>query len=498
MREARVRKQQKRKGFIDMSELDVDRQREKATAKDAHSLAEKVNGKGADLKSAVEDHEETIKMRDLLRRSISALCSLARDENTAVNDRLLDFKNTAQKESATEELEKSLTALRKAIIESEDFNVEAPHKAGSAPDQFQEFAPARVARAAHDELRTIFLRLIGEFDHDLGEDYTWRVTTLRGKIEKCARIEDIVKLQKDIIMLVELYNLAINEERTQVTEFVTEMGAGLLELERLYLDTINQTGRSENENKNFNKLVENHVEDMKKSAQLSSTLSDFKALVLSRLASIRSALEEKRRSEALRQERLKEEMQSLNRNLSRMKKEADQVHEKRKALEKAVLIDSLTGVANRRALKERIKNEMYRFQRYNQLFSLIVFDVDRFKSINDQHGHWAGDRCLKEIVKRIKPILRETDLIGRWGGDEFMLIFPATCLESAVTVADRLRKLIQNTRLVYHKNEISLTVSVGVTQILDVDQSIETVFNRADKAMYNSKKAGGNRVDSIS
>lgn len=189
------------------------------------------------------------------------------------------------------------------------------------------------------------------------------------------------------------------------------MGFGLLELERQYLDTMNQTGQSRSEDKKFNNLVENQMEDMKKSAQLSSTLAEFRELVLSRLASIRSALEERRRSEVLHQERLTEEMEALNLNLSRMKKEVDQVHEKRKALEKEVLVDSLTGVANRRALKERLKNEMYRFQRYNQLFSLVVFDLDRFKSINDQFGHWAGDRCLKELVKRIKPMLRETDLM---------------------------------------------------------------------------------------
>ncbi len=473
-----------------MSEPDVGRQKENSVARNAQSEAEKSNGKGTGFKSAVEDHEEAIRMRDLLRRSITALCALARNDNQAVNQRLLDFKNTAQKEFAAEEIEKSLMALRNAIIKSESFEEEASQDAGSV------LAP--VAEAVLEELREIFLRLIGEFDHDLGEEYSGRVAMLREKIQKCARLEDVVRLKNDIIMLVEFYNQMINEERTLVTEFITEMSAGLLELERQYLDTMSQTGLSRNENKKFNTVVENHMEDMKKSAQLSTTLAEFRELVLLKLASIRSALEEKRRSEALRHERLKEEMESLNLNLSRMKKEVDQVHEKRKALEKEVLIDSLTGVANRRALRERLKSEMYRFQRYDQLFSLVVFDLDRFKSINDTHGHWAGDRCLKEIVKRISPILRETDLIGRWGGDEFVLIFPATCQQSAVVVAERLRKLIQNTRLVYHKQEISMTISVGVAQALEDDQTIETVFNRADKAMYKSKKAGGNTVTSAS
>jgi len=170
------------------------------------------------------------------------------------------------------------------------------------------------------------------------------------------------------------------------------------------------------------------------------------------------------------------------------------VHEKRKALEKEILIDPLTGVSNRRALKERLKSELYRFQRYRQFFSMVLFDVDHFKVINDQYGHWAGDRCLKEIIKRIKPILRETDFMGRWGGDEFLVIFPGTDHESAAAVAERLRKLIQNTRFVYHKQEISLTVSIGVTEIQDSDTSQEMVFNRVDKAMYQAKKKGRNMV----
>ena len=238
-----------------------------------------------------------MKIRDLLQAIDHHPLLLAKNENKAVYDKLLDFKNTAQRESATEELEKSLMALRKAIVESEDLDTGVAQNAGSGADRFQDSSQAAVSKAILDELRSIFLRLIGEFDHDFGEEYSGRVAFLRGKIEKCARIEDIVKLKKDIIMLVELYNQAINEERTQITEFITEMGAGLLELERLYLDTINQSGRSENENKDFNKLVENHMDDMKKSAQLSTTLADFRDLVLSRLASIRGAL---RKSAALR------------------------------------------------------------------------------------------------------------------------------------------------------------------------------------------------------
>src|SRR5208337_2596017 len=448
--------------------------------------AARISGNG--IREAVEDKESAIKMRDLLKRSVVALSALASNESAAVCERLAHFKNSVQKATAIEEMEESLRALRDTIGKSEQL------LAGDTVDKRGGQAPVSISNGHCKELQSIFVCLIAEFDQDFGEEYSLRLAKLREKIEQSFQIEDIVGLRDDIISLVQAYNQMINEERSLVTEFISEIGAGLLEVERQYLDSITQTGQSQSENTKFNSFLENHVEDMKKSAQLSTTLAEFRGLVMSRLATIRTALEEKRRSEVLRQERLSEEMESLNENLSRMKKEVDQVHEKRKALEKEVLVDPLTGIANRRALRERLRAELHRFQRYRQFFSVLLFDIDNFKVINDQYGHWAGDRCLKEIIKRVKPILRETDFIARWGGDEFVLIFPGTDLESAGAVAERLRKLIQNTRFVYHKQEISLTVSCGVTEINSSDPNQETIFNRVDKAMYKAKKHGRNMV----
>ena len=462
--------------------------------KNAHPGAAKFSDQGAGFRKAVEDQEEAIKMHELLKRSIAALCALAKNENSAISERLADFKNTVLRATAIEQMETSLSALKNAMFNSEQL---AEGNGSKVPDTLlkpAQTAPVGYANDFRKKLQSIFLGLISEFDHDFGEDYAGRLATLRKKIEKSAQIEDIVELKDDIIGLAQTYMQMINAERTLITDFISEIGAGLLEVERQYLDSINQTGQSHSENTKFNSLLENQVEDMKKSAQLSTTLAEFRGIVMSRLASIRVALEEKRRSEALIQEKLTEEMESLNENLDRMKKEVNQVHAKRKALEKEVLIDPLSGVANRRALRERLKNELYRFQRYRQFFSMLLFDIDEFKVINDRHGHWAGDRCIKEIIKRIKPILRETDLMGRWGGDEFLVIFAGTDVDSAAAVAERLRKLIENTRFVYHKQEISLTVSIGVTETRDSDTTVEMAFNRVYKAMYQAKKKGRNMV----
>lgn len=379
----------------------------------------KIAGHQNNLKKAVEDQEKAIRMHDLLKRSVMALSALAKDESTDVFEKLADFKNSVQKASAIEEMEKSLRALRETIAKSERCFSEQPcgrpePKRNGASSEPREPVSGNGA-GLRKELQSIFLGLITEFDHDLGEEYSVRLARLREEIDKSSQIEDLIKLKDEIIALVQGYNRIINEERLMVTEFIMEIGTGLLEVERQYLDSINQTGRGQSENIKFNSLIENHVEDMNKSAQLSTTLAEFRGLVMTRLASIRAALEEKRRSEAQRQERLNEEMEFLNQNLQKMKKEVDQVHEKRKALEKEVLVDHLTGVANRRALRERIKSELHRFQRYGHFFSMLLFDIDCFKAVNDNYGHWAGDKCLKEIIKRIRPILRETDFTARWG-----------------------------------------------------------------------------------
>jgi diguanylate cyclase (GGDEF)-like protein len=477
----------------DMSDPNGDQRETAGPGKNTHTNSAKISDRGT-IRKAVEEREEAERMRDLLWRSVSALSTLVKVENALVNRSLAEFKNSVQRATAIDEIEKSLSALRNVIIKSEENDGPAQRQTTGPVSRQSEKVPIIGQNGHGKAIQSIFTGLISEFDHDFGEEYSLRLASLRAKVGQGTQIEDFVALRDDIINLAQTYNQMINDERSLVTEFISEIGAGLVEVERQYLDTMNQTDQNQSENTKFNSMLENHVEDMKKSAQLSTTLADFVGLVMSRLASIRTALEEKRRNEALSQERLREEMESLNQNLNRMKKEVDEVHEKRKALEKEILIDPLTGVANRRALRERLKNELYRFQRYRQFFSMLLFDVDDFKVINDRHGHWAGDRCLKEIIKRIKPILRETDFIGRWGGDEFLVIFPGTDLNNATAVAERLRKLIENTRFVYHKQEISFSVSIGATEILDSDQSQETVFNRVDKAMYKAKKRGRNQV----
>jgi diguanylate cyclase (GGDEF)-like protein len=152
--------------------------------------------------------------------------------------------------------------------------------------------------------------------------------------------------------------------------------------------------------------------------------------------------------------------------------------------------DALTNIYNRLRLDETITNEVNRYKRYREEFSLIILDIDHFKQVNDKFGHPVGDRTLVELCSLIGHQLRSTDIFGRWGGEEFLIVCPATSKQEAVIIAEKLRQSVDN----YHFEPVGhLTVSFGVTAIETGDGEKELV-SRADKQLYRAKQEGRNRV----
>ena len=126
--------------------------------------------------------------------------------------------------------------------------------------------------------------------------------------------------------------------------------------------------------------------------------------------------------------------------------------------------------------------------------SAIVLDLDHFKTVNDTYGHAAGDFVLKETVKVAQSAIRGDDFIGRFGGDEFMVVLWDTSLTNACIIAERIRSKIENHNFTYGGKRIPVTVSLGLSALDDSIQSVESFFKRADGAQYNAKRNGGNQV----
>ena len=154
--------------------------------------------------------------------------------------------------------------------------------------------------------------------------------------------------------------------------------------------------------------------------------------------------------------------------------------------------DELTGIWNRRHFTQATRNELERAHRYQEIFSLLMLDIDHFKTINDTYGHGAGDEVLRHIADLIRQSLRQVDIPGRFGGEEFAIILPHSDLEAAYLTAERLRQCIETTPAVYNNTEIPFSVSIGVaTYQYDIENEDE-IFKRADDALYEAKRKGKN------
>lgn len=153
--------------------------------------------------------------------------------------------------------------------------------------------------------------------------------------------------------------------------------------------------------------------------------------------------------------------------------------------------DRLTGLFNKGKFNEVLKKEVERAKRYKRPLSLIIFDIDHFKRINDTYGHKVGDEVLKELAKIIKSVIRKADFVARWGGEEFVILAPETDLDGALNLAEKLRQTVEKHQFPTVKN---VTISLGVAQYIDGETPEEFII-RADMALYKAKENGRNRVE---
>ena len=165
------------------------------------------------------------------------------------------------------------------------------------------------------------------------------------------------------------------------------------------------------------------------------------------------------------------------------------------------LTDALTNVSNRRYVEQRMLEEIGRARRQHYGISCMYLDIDYFKKINDIHGHQGGDEVLKETAKRIKAELRLSDTLGRFGGEEFVVLLVNTNHEDAKHVAERIRKSIANQAFLLTMTGLcDVTLSIGIATLSDdhnsgeIEEAAKTLLQRADEALYEAKEQGRNRV----
>ncbi|MEK6743403.1 MAG: GGDEF domain-containing protein, partial [Nitrospirota bacterium] len=158
-------------------------------------------------------------------------------------------------------------------------------------------------------------------------------------------------------------------------------------------------------------------------------------------------------------------------------------------------VDGLTGLLNRRALAEQLEYEIDRAKRYSSDLSIILCDLDNLKEINDLYGHLAGDTTLQIVAASLRSSLRNVDIAGRYGGDEFLVIVPQTAVAGAASIAEKIRNAVQMTEVrIDDHRRVSISLSIGVASLKVPSETMDAFVSRVDAALYASKNSGRNKV----
>ena len=158
------------------------------------------------------------------------------------------------------------------------------------------------------------------------------------------------------------------------------------------------------------------------------------------------------------------------------------------------IIDGLTQIHNKRYLQEALDREVLRARRHEREMSVLMFDIDFFKRINDQYGHLAGDHVLRELARVVQDRIRREEVFARYGGEEFAILLPETSLEGAVSLAESLRSRVAEHRFVFQSEAIPVTISIGCAMLAPGDRVASDLIQRVDEKLYEAKRTGRNRV----
>jgi diguanylate cyclase len=307
--------------------------------------------------------------------------------------------------------------------------------------------------------------------------------------QSATAFETILDKSFKLLLKIKQHN---QSEQQDIDKFLSHITEQLAALDVSVMGASKATQKStENRNK-LDQSVSEQMEELKLSSTNATKLEPLKGIINSRLASITKEIQEHGHKEAIQRQKTQQQLDDLVNKIKEMESESTDLKSKLKIANNQALRDTLTGLPNRNAYNERLETELARWKRYHSPLSLIVWDIDHFKNINDSYGHKAGDKVLLLIAKQLSDHSRATDFISRFGGEEFTMLLPDTNSQSALILANQLRQTIEKTGFNASGTSVAITISCGITEFVPNDTD-EMAFERADQALYQAKEQGRNQ-----
>lgn len=364
----------------------------------------------------------------------------------------------------------------------DDNTTDSPKVSGNISGQEQSYSKV----AAHIE--SILLNLLSEIQ--LLDQQEADCQRLREQVSKGLNWYELAAVVDA------LSSLVLNAQQSRQVEFerylqqlnqrLSQFQGNLEEAQSSYIDSLEE-GRT------LEGAIRGEVEVLHEDVREADDLNSLKANVEAKLSALLSKVDQARELREKRDDQVSERLKTMVERIQVMEVEAQTFRTHLEEQRQQAMIDSLTGLANRAGLQKRMDEEYERWLRYGGQLLLVVLDVDHFKSINDRFGHLAGDKVLRLISMQLSRRLRKTDYIGRFGGEEFVVLMPGTSLEQGAIALEELRAGIEASPFHFKNEPVPVTISIGYTQFSYGD-TLDSVFERADQAMYRAKDQGRNRA----
>lgn len=318
-------------------------------------------------------------------------------------------------------------------------------------------------------------------------------TSLQALKQRLLTPLDLVQLLESCMQALRLVLRGVNDERQSAQQFLLSLSDALDSVGKALSKAMHYHEQGADAQSELSKKLESQLHALSGAVQSATNLQDLKQQVHAHVTSIGTTLTHKFKLEQAERQRLHAQLLSMQSRLEDVESEALMYKRKLSEQKFKSLQDSLTRLPNRAAFEERLQLEYQRWQSYAAPLCIAVADIDNFKVINDTYGHTAGDKTLQVIANMLKKSLRETDFVCRYGGEEFVIIFPQTTLDVALELLEKARHRVKSIPFKFKQANISITISAGVSSFNTKD-SPSRVFERADRALYQAKDAGRDRV----
>ncbi len=317
------------------------------------------------------------------------------------------------------------------------------------------------------------------------------VGELRSRKHDMLDIRELAELLERVTRFATEQRTQVQKEKLELQNIVQQFASRLDEISQHLTNELAERSSGQDDAENLNLQVTDEVKKLRLTAETINDISELRQALAGRLDAITDHLGEFRSREETRVRTYKDRVQRMRTRIAVLERESRSLQESLREEQRMAMIDALTGIPNRAAYDDRIEQEHKRWKRFARPVSILAWDVDRFKTINDAYGHKAGDKVLRVIGQHLARHVRDTDFVGRYGGEEFVMLLVGTDTAEARTVAEKIRQEIAQLGFHFHDHPVSITASCGITAFTG-DDTPDAAFDRADKALYKAKDAGRN------